>query len=56
MGGVRFIVSQDYKSCEAGVPPHPVSEGFVIKPEDWKYSSESNYNSETSLIPAAWDL
>jgi putative transposase len=35
---------------------NPVSEGFVNKPEDWKYSSASNYNQETSLIPEVYCL
>jgi REP element-mobilizing transposase RayT len=35
---------------------NPVSEGFVNKPEDWKYSSASNYNQETSLIPEVYSL
>lgn len=30
---------------------NPVEEGFVVRPEDWKYSSASNYLGKESIFP-----
>ncbi len=35
---------------------NPVEEKFVNKPEDWKYSSASNYLDDASVLPEVYCL